>query len=167
MSFRSIFSPLKGNLFQRLVKFWIFPWAPKLEIFIYYLLGVGIFRRVVMRTVGRIRGWNGEQDNYHIGERTLNNLLTFATNMTMINEVLHPFYFVFVWIFLGGFNLSVLSVLISLAAVTNFYCILLQRFNRAKLVLMIEDRMNEGEMPDNRYKNWLALDFGKAQKTRS
>jgi len=157
---------MKGNIFQMLLKLWIFPWFPRLEIFIYNLLGVGVFRYILMHTIGLIGKGGKRQTHYHLGERTMNNLLTFATNQTMFNESVHivsgmPGFLLFIVSATNGFrdfrsqfnySLLVLTLII-------LYCVMLQRYNRAKLVLLIEERLNAGEIPNEMYENWLALDF--------
>ena len=56
--------------------------------------------------------------------------------------------------FSSQFNYSLLVL-----TLINLYCVMLQRYNRAKLVLLIEERLNAGEIPNEMYENWLALDF--------
>ncbi|PIP85583.1 hypothetical protein COY48_01705 [Candidatus Collierbacteria bacterium CG_4_10_14_0_8_um_filter_43_86] len=164
-SYKQVFSPRKGNLLQRVLKFWIIPRFPHLEVAVYILLGVGLFRLLLMKTIGRLGAWSRYQTNYHIGRLTMNNLLTFVTNQTMFNEIVHivaflPSFFFLTALWWAGMPVFVTTNLfVIVIAAINLYCIMLQRYNRARLVVLIEDKLNTGHLPDSSYKNWLALDF--------
>lgn len=169
VSYRSVFSPLKGNIFQMLLKLWIFPWFPRFAILVYNLLGVGIFRFVLMNTIGLVGKGSSRQTNYRIGERTMNNLLTFTTNQTMFNEGVHtiaglPAFITLFVLLINGHGYQDIGTTILVATFINLYCVLLQRYNRAKLVLLIEQRLNEGDRPDYNYSNWLGLDFSELEE---
>lgn len=164
-SYKTIFGSHKGNMFQKALKFWIRPRAPRLALVVYTLLGVGLFRYVLMNTVGRLGRFSRYQTNYHIGTINMNNLLTFATNQTMFNEGWHLFAFfatnlplLLSW-YGEGMQLNGFTVFLFVVTLVNIYCVLLQRMNRAKIALMIETLIERGHRQDTRYKNWLALDL--------
>ncbi len=165
ISYRKIFSPFRGNIFQRILKLWIIPWWPRLEIFLLTLLGVGVFKYVLMNTIGRVGRYSQYQTNYHIGRMNMNNLLKFATNQTMFNEGWHIFAFVvtnlpYIWrAFATGDTSGWFFWFVMGFGLLNIYCVLLQRYNRARLVLAIERLASKGYYPDEQYSNWLALDI--------
>ncbi|KKT39063.1 MAG: hypothetical protein UW26_C0008G0005 [Candidatus Collierbacteria bacterium GW2011_GWF1_44_12] len=164
-SYKVIFGTHKGNLIQRLLKFWIMPRMPRLEILVYTLLGVGIFKRVLMNTIGRIDKYSSHQTNYNIGKLNLKNLLTFATSQTMFNEGWHLFAFLatnlpylITW-WNDGRPLSATTVFFLVLSVINIYCVMLQRYNRARICLVVERLVSKGHTVDSSYRNWLALDL--------
>jgi len=164
-SYKVIFGSHKGNIFQRLLKFWIIPRSPRLAIFVYTLLGVEIFKKVLMSTFGRLGRNSMYQTNYRLGKRNLKNLLTFATSQTMFNESWHLFAFfttnlpfLIDW-WNTGHLMSGYVVVILIISVINIYCVMLQRYNRARICLVIERLVSKGHTVDGSYRNWLALDL--------
>lgn len=167
VSYSRIFGPFKGNIFQRLLKILMFPMFPKLAVFIYTILGVGVFRFIVMNTVAKWRKDDpGRQTNYRIGQKTTNNILTFITDQTLFNEVIHAVVtlpslptMISLPIWIGSIPWFLTTAYIVVFLI-NLYCVFLQRYNRARLALWIVERVNDGDLPDDSYKNWLAFDFG-------
>jgi hypothetical protein len=159
-SYQDLLGSRKGNAWQRFLRWWFFPTHPELAILIYTLLGVTIFRTLAMQTFGSLQ--SGEQGNYFVGESTLDNLLEFATRDSVHSEILHTTGVVLgiltlVWTVLGG---PVNLVFIAIFTLGNLYCVFLQRYNRARLMLLVVKRLGHGRRPSLRYGNWLGLDFG-------
>ena len=134
-----------GDLVQRLTKLWIKPQNPEGTIRLMEFLKVDRFQDTVKKlssfTVKKLEGeTKGRQTNYTLRDSGMNALLDFATNQTTFNESIH-----LLGIPLGALQVSYglmtgenISVAMGTGTlILNTYCVLAQRYSRARLTLTI------------------------------
>lgn len=104
------------------------------------------------------------QTNYTLGDTSLNSLVDFATNQTTFNEAIHLFQIPINASLLlegavSGHIDSIVAVNAS-ALLINTYCVLAQRYSRARLSITIDKALRRNrEFDPEKYSNTLGIRF--------
>ncbi|MBI4157702.1 hypothetical protein HY502_02540 [Candidatus Woesebacteria bacterium] len=145
-SFAEMLDASRGNFVQRAVKAWIKPRNPEGTIKLMKALQVDHFQKMVIKAITPIRRLShiekGTQTNYALGDNSLESLTDFATNQTTFNEVIHLSALSFASLaVLGGVAGGRIDSLLAVntgVLIVNTYCVLAQRYSRARLSIAIE-----------------------------
>lgn len=155
-----------GNFLQRVTKVYIKPRNLEQTIKLMKTLQVDHFQEVVIgihQLIKKALRLNKRiQTNYTLGDNSLNSMVDFATNQTTFNEA----------VYLVGAGLCAALALPAVAAgyvdssfalntglfVVNVYCILAQRYTRARLSRAINQALKlHKEFDINKYSNVLGI----------
>lgn len=158
-----------GNFLQRAAKAYIKPRNPEQTIKLMKALQVDRFQDAAIGIMGimqlikkALRINLRTQTNYSLGDNSLSSMVDFATNKTTFNEAVHL-------VAAGIFAASILPTVAtgrvdaSLALNTgvflvNTYCVLGQRYARARLSMVIDHALKRHrEFDANRYRNALGI----------
>jgi hypothetical protein len=169
-NFAEMLDTASGNLLQRAVKMWIKPKNPEETIRLMKQLQVDKFQAIatgVMRRMKKAMGIDSAfqtnyQTNYTLGKPNLNSMVDFATHKNTLNEIVHLFG-------MGWYTMSLLpflasgkvgaGVIINFGAfMVNTYCVLAQRYSRARISIAIDKALARKKNFDpEEYKNILGL----------
>lgn len=178
-TFKEMLDPRTGNLLQRIIKVYITPHKPERTVKLMEDLGVDRFQKLLLgiyRLITNATGFDKRikneriQTNYTLGDRSLDSMVDFATNQTTFNEVLHLIGAA--WcaaVFLpevaaGNFEWPV--VLSMSLFIVNIYCILAQRYTRARLSIAIDRALKLGKPFVGKYENILGIRIPSQDHTR-
>lgn len=106
---------------------------------VYRWLGVPYFKKILMGTIGKLRK-KGEPNTYRIGkDRSIDSLLDFET-ATRLNETAHAIIapFCAYFSYLDFATDPEKGIAFAIGAVLNFYIVMLQRYNRARIYNTLE-----------------------------
>lgn len=165
-TFNAMLDTSDGNLLQRSIKAWIAPRNPDGTIKLMEAMRVDVFQSVLRRIshIWLVPKSKEERlhDNYTMSDGSLNSMVDFATNKTSLNEAIHSVGVV------GGSALLFSPItegrtdyLVALNVgilVGNIYCILAQRYTRARLSIAIDRALARNKRFNvDRYWNVLRL----------
>lgn len=165
-TFEDMLDTSTGNYFQRAAKAWIKPRNPEGTIKLMKALQVPEFQGLaikinqIIKKAMRIDVRN--QKNYVLGDKTLSSMVDFATNKTSVNEAIHMSAL--------ALNAAIIipavatghidaGVAVNLGAMAiNTYCIMAQRYTRARLSIGIDRALQSNKHFDpDKYSNALGI----------
>lgn len=165
-----------GTFVQRAAKAWIKPHNPEGTVRLMKALQVDDFQKSAISITSFLKRAmyieEKTQTNYVLGDNSVNSLVDFATNRTGLNEAAH----------LGAlaFNSAVITagvatghvdalVAVSMGAFAlNSYCVLAQRYTRARLSMAIDRALSRNKSFDpEKYSNKLGIRFPKPPSQES
>lgn len=165
-SFEEMLDTSTGNYFQRAAKAWIKPRNPEGTIKLMKALQIDDFQGLAIKINQLMKKAlhvdRRTQTNYTLGDNTLNSMVDFATNRTGLNEAIH----------MGALALNAAIIIpgvatghidagvaVNLGAMAvNTYCILAQRYARARLSMGIDRALHRNKHFDpEKYTNALGI----------
>lgn len=170
-NFETMLDASTGTLAQRLGKMWIKPTNPEGTIRLLEALKVDKFRILELKVAKHVlevlrarkdRAPQPFQSNYTVADTSLPFLIDFATNQTFLNEKIHLIGLALnLAVILPVVTQGKMDNLVFMNTVTlaiNTYCILSQRYTRARLTKAINRALQKNRNFDlKRYKNLLGL----------
>ncbi len=165
-NFAEMLDTANGNLLQRAVKMWIKPRNPEGTIRLMKQLQVDKFQAIpvgAMRRMKKAMGVDKQiQSNYTLGKPNLNSMVDFATHQNTLNEAIHLFGMS--WCTMALLPLLASgridgAVIINFGAfMVNTYCVLAQRYSRARISIAIDRALaRKKDFDPEEYKNSLGL----------
>lgn len=132
-----------GSVVDVAAQAYLTPALPERDNIIYTALGVPLFKKALMHTIGAVhRMVSGpEGTNYVLGGSSLEDLKRMERH-TQVNEMLHLFGAITGAYALSDFAFSgtPIGVTALVIQVINAYCIFLQRYNRQRLLAAIDQK---------------------------
>lgn len=173
-TFNAMLDTSAGNLLQRSVKAWITPRNPEGTIKLIEAMRVDVFQRALLRCHNRWlvpKSWKEKPgDNYTMPDGSLNSMVDFAMNKTSFNEAIHSVGVVAA----SALLLSLIAegrtdypVVFSVGALMeDIYCILAQRYTRARLSIAIDRALARNERFNvDEYRNVLRVKMPEVSST--
>jgi hypothetical protein len=164
-SFREMLDTSKGHFIQRISKAWIKPTNPEGTVKLMKALQVDHFQQIPIKAMDWVRrkmGVERRQGNYTLGDTSLNNLVDFATNRSGMNEAIHLYGMALcaATILPSALNGNVDGIVVINTGmfIINSYCVLAQRYARARLTIGIDRALQKNRHFDpEKFKNHLDL----------
>jgi len=153
----------QGTAIQKLLRFYIYSKNPDMIILACQLLQVDKFQQLMIRissTTSKDGQFSNYKTNYTLGNLTTERLIQFATIETLVNELIHlvqlPYNAIFIHYSLEK-NLPSFAFANLLFFTFNTYCVLAQKYTRARLTKTIDARIRKKKFPSSDFSNPLAL----------
>lgn len=165
-----------GNFAQRAAKAWIKLRNPEGTVKLMKAMQVDDFQKAAINVSSFLKRTmhieSKTRTNYTLGDTSVNSLVDFATNQTGFNEAVHLGALAFnSAVITAGVATGHMDVAVAVnmgAFALNSYCVLAQRYTRARLSMAIDRalRRNKHFDPD-KYTNALGIRFPEPPKTES
>ncbi|MEO8105300.1 MAG: hypothetical protein ABI602_03095 [Candidatus Saccharibacteria bacterium] len=159
-SFQDLETYAEAGIVKRGIARYLFTRNPERSIKMHTYLGAPLLRKAIMGTYGRFMARNGS-NNYRLDatKSKIEAATRFAVGGSVFNEAVHTMaasqqaYFLVNNIAEGrNPSGSVIGIGLNVALVG------LQRYNRARMVLRVEEELQTGTQFSSSYKNWLGID---------
>lgn len=159
-TFNDLLDNAEAGVMKRALNAYLFSRNPERTIKIHKFLGAAATRSVIMNTYGKyFPRWSGSNYRTDASKSRLEGATRFAVGGSVFNEAVHAgvaIWNVGIVYFLIQFDRSI--IFNSAAIVFNSALVSLQRYNRAKMVVRINEELEAGREYDDEYTNWLGLD---------
>jgi hypothetical protein len=151
----------EAGLLKRAATRYLVPKNHEASIRRHELVGTHLFRKLIMSTVGRIvPAYSG--GNYRLNGRQgkLESANNFAFKGSVFNELVHavqvPINAIDVMHDVADGNINSISNVAALAI--NVGCVAVQRYNRARMVGVVDRAVQRGREFDPDYRSWTGID---------
>ena len=161
--FQQMLDASTGNFTQRMLKRYIRQQDPVASMRLMEAIHVDDFQKFIAwsnKLIRRTHKSRPRLSNYTITDQSSKSLVDFATYQTVVNELYHLAYTPVIITYALWGNPDKFTLLSAGVLIGNSYCVLLQRYNRARLSITIDRRLRRDKRLNlDKYKNYLGLNL--------
>lgn len=160
-SFDELRRNAKAGIVKRAITRYLFPKNHEASVKRHRIVGSPIYRKIIMGTVGRGASFSATNYGLNVKKGKMESTMDHAVSNSVFNETVHMTGVV------AGLHLLAGEVMagkfditdpIGIPLVVNLGCVAVQRYNRARIMGVIDRSLQRGREFDENYTNWLGLD---------